>query len=71
MLGIRTKQADLSAVRTVVRLSPDQLAEVRKRVGGPASCIVGAQTTDIQAGYMLGINHVLNILAEGFTLTPP
>ena len=52
----------------VARLTPDVLEDLRKRIGGSANCIATSQTTDIQAGYMLGINHVLNVLQEGFTL---
>lgn len=56
--------------RTVIvaRLSPEMLADLRRRVGGPATCLVGSQTTDIQAGYMLGINHALNVIAQDFTI---
>lgn len=52
----------------VARLPDEVFKDLRHRVGGAASCITTSQTTDIQAGYMLGINHVLNIVQEGFTL---
>lgn len=67
----RLKPAEMSAHKTVVRLSPDQLMEVRRKVGGQASTFVSQNTTDIQAGFMLGVNHVLNILQEGFTIETP
>lgn len=56
-------------VRIVARLSPEMLADLRRRCGGGATCIVGQQTTDIQAGYMLGMNYVLNKIAEDFTIS--
>lgn len=50
-----------------VRLEQSVLNDLRRRVGG--TCVVTTQTTDHMAGYQLGINHVLNVLQEGFTIT--
>lgn len=54
-------------VYAIQRLTPEVLREIRRKVGGPASCLVTTTTTELQAGFQLGINHVLNILAEDFT----
>lgn len=50
-----------------VRLTDEQLKEFRRRVNGTA--VVTASTTDLMAGYQLGINHALNVLQEGFTIS--
>lgn len=54
--------------RLVVRLEATQLDELRRQLGGIATTYVSSETTDLQAGYMLGINRVLNLLEQGFTL---
>ena len=53
-------------VTEVVRLSPMVYAALRKQLGGSSTAHATHLTTEIQAGYMLGINHVLNVLQEGF-----
>lgn len=56
---------------TVVRLSPEMMADLRRRLGGAGLIVVSGHTTDIQSGYMLGVNHVLNVLQEGFVIERP
>lgn len=51
----------------VVRLEQAVLNDLRKKVN--ASALVTSTTTDLQAGFQLGINHVLNVLQEGYTIT--
>lgn len=51
----------------VARLSPDVFAQLKQRVNG--SCIVTTTTTDLQAGFQLGVNHAINVVAEGFTIS--
>lgn len=55
----------------VIRLHPDQYNELRKSVGGTP--YVGPTTTELQAGFQLGVEHVLTKLREGFVLevVPP
>lgn len=57
----------VTQVTKVVRLEQSILNDLRRRVGG--TCVVTTQTTDHMAGYQLGINHVLNVLQEGFTIS--
>ena len=57
--------------REVTRLTPEVYAHLRRALGGNAQCFATQQTTEIQAGFMLGINHVLNLLQEGFVTTAP
>lgn len=52
---------------TVTRLSPEELRKLRDLCGGRAGCRVTETTTPQQAGFQLGVQHVLNLLAEGFT----
>lgn len=54
-------------VKKVYRLDPDMLAAVRHKAQGGAIAI-NHNTTPIQAGFQLGVQHVLNILQEGFTV---
>lgn len=51
----------------VVRLHPEELRKLRALLGGEAINRVTSTTTPHEAGYKLGINHVLSVLAEGFT----
>jgi hypothetical protein len=62
---------DHSIPTNVYRLDRDSLTALRRSVN-PSTFVTG-QTTDIQAGYMLGVQHVLNALQEGFTVetAPP
>jgi len=50
----------------IVRLSPEQYRVLERRI--LSDVIVSDKTTDIQAGYMLGIQKVLRELREGFTI---
>jgi len=54
-------------VKTIHRLSPETLAAVRQQAGGQIS--LNHNTTPTQAGFQLGVQHVLNILQQGFTTT--
>ena len=54
-----------SETKVIHRLSPDQLSAVRKAVAGVIT--INGNTTPIQAGFQLGVQHVLNTLQEGFT----
>lgn len=49
---------------TLHRLSPDQLDAVRRAVGGAIA--INQNTTPLQAGFQLGVQHVLNVLQSGF-----
>lgn len=51
--------------KVIQRLSPEALAAVRHRVAGVIT--INANTTPLQAGFQLGVQHVLNTLQEGFT----
>ncbi len=59
--------------KVVHRLSPDQLDAVRRQAAGNIS--INMNTTPLQAGFQLGVQHVLNVLRDGFTTatnpTPP
>lgn len=48
------------------RLTLDQYADLEKAVN--VSTFVGADTTPLQAGYQLGIQHVLAKLRSGFVV---
>lgn len=56
-------------VRVIHRLDPKQLAAVRQAVAGKIS--INANTTPLQAGFQLGVQSVLNVLQEGFTVSVP
>ena len=49
-------------VREIVRLSPEMYKELCKGVS--AIPTVTGQTTELQAGFMLGVQHVLYVLRE-------
>lgn len=49
-----------------VRLDEDELARLRGRLPRP---VVTADTTAHQAGYQLGIQHVLELLRDGWTIS--
>lgn len=49
----------------VVRLSVDVYRQLEQSLPTPA---VTVQTTDLQAGFALGIQYVLKQLREGFTV---
>lgn len=50
---------------TLYRLDSDQYKELVRQLPKP---IPSENTTDIQAGYLLGIQHVLDKLREGFVI---
>ncbi len=58
-------------VVTIERLSAEQLRKLRRMIGGSASLRVSDNTTQHQAGWQLGVNYVLALLEEGFTLAAP
>jgi len=49
----------------VVRLTPDQYRVLERSLPPPA---VTNNTTDLMAGYQLGVQAVLKSLREGFTI---
>lgn len=53
------------------RLDPAALASIKQRVAAAIS--INHNTTPLQAGFQLGVQHVLNVLQEGFAVarTPP
>jgi histidinol dehydrogenase len=51
------------ATNTVTRLDPETFAALVRAL---PSIAVGGQTTELQAGYQLGIQHVLNLLRDGY-----
>jgi len=50
----------------IFRLSPEQYQQLERKV--LADVVVSDKTTEIQAGYMLGIQKVLRELRVGFTI---
>lgn len=54
-------------IHNMVRLTPEVLADFRRRVG--ATAVVTNQTTEHMAGYQLGLAHAVNVLTEGFTVS--
>ena len=53
--------------RLVTRLHPEEFKKLRDKCGGTHVCRVTPETTPQQAGFLLGVQHVLNLLSEGFT----
>lgn len=51
--------------RVITRLDKDVYEALVKRLPGIG---VGTDTTELQAGYQLGVQHVLAILREGFVI---
>jgi hypothetical protein len=49
----------------VVRLDQSMYRELEQKLTPP---VVTSQTTDLQAGYQLGVQSVLKMLREGYTL---
>lgn len=47
------------------RLSEEEIKQLRERLPQPA---VGQDTTAHQAGYLLGIQHVLRLLEDGWVV---
>lgn len=50
-----------------VRLTSDQFEVFRKLVTQGNVAVTG-QTTELQAGQIIGVNHALNILRDGFVV---
>lgn len=59
----KPKAAD--GVHEVYRFRPDELVRFRQALPRPA---VSTDTTDIQAGFLLGIQYVLDKLEQGWTV---
>lgn len=53
-------------METVVRLAPDVYRALEKQLSPP---IVTSQTTELLAGYQLGVQQVLKLLREGYAVT--
>jgi len=51
--------------QTFIRLDPTQYRELERRLPPPA---VTNATTELMAGYQLGVQTVLKTLREGFTI---
>jgi len=49
----------------VTILSQDAYRALERKVINPAA-VVDSSTTDVQAGFMLGVQHVLSVLRTGF-----
>lgn len=47
------------------RLTPEVYETLEDKLPKP---IINAQTTEHQVGYLLGIQHVLQVLRKGFTI---
>lgn len=60
------KQSETPQVREVMRLDPDTYRKLEKEAN--AHTLVGSTTTDLQAAYLLGMQHVLGILRNGFVV---
>jgi hypothetical protein len=52
-------------VREVYRFTPETLRHLKSKLPRPG---VDATTTDLKAGFLLGIQHVLGMLEEGWTV---
>lgn len=50
---------------TLVRLDADQFAKLAARF---PPCVAGPNTSPIQAGELIGIQRVLNVLREGWVV---
>lgn len=55
-----------NATTEVMRLTKEQYAQLVKQL--PGSVAVTAETTPMQAGYMLGVQTVLKLLREGYVI---
>lgn len=60
---MNTDNKPIEVVR-VNRLTPDQYKLLEKKVAGIS---MSASTTSLQAAYMLGVQHVLAVIREGWT----
>lgn len=50
--------------QTLWRLDPRVYTDLEKKIGSPP--LVGPSTTELEAGYKLGVQYVLKILRDGF-----
>lgn len=50
-------------VKEVVRLDPVQYSNLERQLPPP---VIGKDTTDLQAGFALGVQAVLKLLREGY-----
>lgn len=50
----------------VYRLTPEVYSQLEEKL--LSDVLVNKETTDLQAGYMLGIQKVLKVLRDGFTI---
>ena len=57
--------------REVTALTQGQFRKLRDKCGGSHACRVTPETTPLQAGFQLGMQHVLNLLEEGFVTAAP
>jgi hypothetical protein len=53
-------------IQDVVRLTPEVYAKLEKQCINP---VVTTQTTDLLAGFQLGVQHVLRLLREGYVIS--
>lgn len=53
------------AVIEVIRLSPDQYAQLEKAAVSP---VVTTATTELLAGYQLGVQAILKMLRDGYVV---
>lgn len=58
----------MASVESKIRLSKDELQALQRKLPRPA---VTDQTTDLQAGYLLGIQHVIEVLRDGWVVGEP
>lgn len=59
-----TKPEPPQTITQVVRLEPSQLQQLERQLATP---VVSDKTTELEAGYKLGIQQVLSKLRDGFT----
>lgn len=52
-------------IRSILVLNKDQYRKLEAAMPKP---FVGDKTTDVQAGFQLGVQHVLHAIREGFTV---
>lgn len=60
-----TRPTAQTVVTDIYRLTPDVYAKLEKQCGSPA---VTSTTSELEAGYKLGVQQVLKLLREGFSL---
>ena len=55
-------------VNKVFRLTEDQYNNLERQLVGNTNIVVNKDTTELQAGMMLGVQMVLRLLRIGFTV---